>query len=51
MTASAYFGIKGLEIISYIAVPLIAILGTYSMVTATVDGGGLSAILQEMLVP
>lgn len=44
MTASAYFGIKGLEIISYIAVPLIAILGTYSMVTATVDGGGLSAI-------
>lgn len=44
MTASAYFGIKGLEIISYIAVPLIAILGTYSMVTATIDGGGLEAV-------
>lgn len=47
MTASAYFGIKGLEIISYIAVPLIAILGIYSMVTAVGDGGGLSAIFAE----
>jgi cytosine permease len=47
MTASAYFGIKGLEIISYIAVPLIAVLGIYSMVTATVDGGGLSAIFAQ----
>jgi cytosine permease len=47
MTASAYFGIKGLEIISYIAVPLIAVLGVYSMVTATVDGGGLSAIFAQ----
>ena len=28
MTASAYFGIKSLTIISYIAVPLVAILGT-----------------------
>ena len=44
MTSSAYFGIKGLEIVSYISVPLIAVLGIYSMVTATVDGGGLSAI-------
>lgn len=27
MTTSAYFGIKGLEIVSYVSVPLIAILG------------------------
>lgn len=47
MTASAYFGIKGLEIISYIAVPLIAILGVYSMVTATTAGGGLEAIFAK----
>ncbi|MEG1523394.1 MAG: cytosine permease [Clostridia bacterium] len=44
MTTSAYFGIKGIEIVSYISVPLIAILGIYSMVTATTAGGGLTAI-------
>jgi cytosine permease len=47
MTSSAYFGIKGLEIISYIAVPLIAVLGIYSMFTATVNGGGLSAVFSK----
>ncbi|HCX63090.1 MAG TPA: cytosine permease, partial [Clostridiales bacterium] len=47
MTASAYFGIKGLEVISYIAVPLIAVLGIYSMFTATVTGGGLSAVFSK----
>ena len=47
MTASAYFGIKGLEIVSYISVPLIAILGTYAMVKATVEGGGLHAIFDK----
>lgn len=47
MTASAYFGIKGLEIVSFISVPLIAILGTYSMITATSAGGGLSAIFAK----
>ena len=47
MTSSAYFGIKGLEIVSYISVPLIAILGIYSMVTATVEGGGLVAIFAK----
>ena len=47
MTASAYFGIKGMEIISYISVPLIAILGIYSMVTATQQGGGLAAIFPQ----
>jgi cytosine permease len=44
MSASAYFGIKGLEVVSYISVPLIAALGIYSMVTATNAGGGLNAI-------
>lgn len=47
MTASAYFGVKGLEIVSYISVPLIAALGIYSMVTATNDGGGLIAIFAK----
>lgn len=47
MTGSAYFGIKGLEIVSYVSVPLIAILGIYSMVTATVAGGGLAAIFAK----
>lgn len=47
MTSSAYFGIKGLEIVSYISVPLIAVLGIYSMITATVEGGGLVAIFAK----
>ena len=47
MTASAYFGIRGMEIVSYISVPLIAILGIYSMVTATSEGGGLSAVFAK----
>ena len=34
MTASAYFGIKSLTIISYIAVPLVGILGTVAMIMA-----------------
>ena len=42
MTASAYFGIKAIEIVSFISVPLIAVLGTYSMVLATTEGGALS---------
>ena len=44
MTASAYFGIRGMEIVSYISVPLILVLGTYSMATATHAGGGLAAV-------
>lgn len=47
MTGSAYFGIKGLEIVSYVSVPLIAILGIYSMVTTTAEGGGLEAIFAQ----
>ena len=38
MTASAYFGIKSLTIVSYIAVPLVAILGTVAMVMAVKQG-------------
>ena len=38
MTASAYFGIKSLTIISYIAVPLVGILGTVAMIMAVHRG-------------
>jgi len=38
MTASAYFGITSLTIISYIAVPAVAILGTVAMVMAVQRG-------------
>ena len=38
MTASAYFGIKSLTIISYIAVPLVAVLGTIAMIMAIKRG-------------
>lgn len=44
MTASAYYGIKAIEVVSFISVPLIAILGTYSMVTAASEAGGLAAV-------
>lgn len=40
MTASAYFGIKSLTVISYIAVPCVAILGTIAMVMAIQQGEG-----------
>jgi len=38
MTASAYFGIKSLTVISYIAVPLVGILGTAAMIMAVRRG-------------
>ncbi|MCQ2445933.1 MAG: cytosine permease [Clostridia bacterium] len=40
MTASAYFGIKSLTIVSYVAVPLVAILGTVAMIMAVARGEG-----------
>ena len=40
MTASAYRGIKSLTIISFIAVPCVAILGTIAMVMAVMQGNG-----------
>ena len=47
MTATAATGMKALEIVSYISVPLIVVLGMYSMITATSDGGGLAAIFAQ----
>ena len=38
MTVSAYFGIKSLTIVSYIAVPCVAILGTVAMILAVKRG-------------
>ena len=38
MTASAYYGIKSLTVVSYIAVPLVAILGTVAMILAVKRG-------------
>jgi cytosine permease len=38
MTASAYYGIKSLTIVSYIAVPAVAILGTVAMILAVTRG-------------
>lgn len=38
MTASAYFGIKSLTIISYIAVPCVAVLGSIAMIMAVAQG-------------
>jgi len=40
MTASAYFGIKSLTIVSYVAVPLVAVLGTVAMIKAVMMGEG-----------
>ncbi|MBR2263732.1 MAG: cytosine permease, partial [Firmicutes bacterium] len=40
MTSSAYFGIKSLTIVSYVAVPLVAILGTTAMILAVKNGDG-----------
>lgn len=47
MTATAATGMKALEIVSTISVPLIIILGVYSMITATSDGGGIVAIFSQ----
>ena len=47
MTASAYFGIKGMEIVSYVSVPLIAVLGVYSMSLAASQGGGLAELFAK----
>lgn len=47
MTASAYYGIRAIEVVSFVSVPLIAILGTWSMVTATREGGGLETIFGQ----
>ena len=38
MTASAYFGIKSLTIVSWVAVPMVGILGTVAMIQAVKRG-------------
>ena len=38
MTGSAYFDIKGLTVVSYVAVPAVAILGTVAMILAVQRG-------------
>lgn len=45
--ASAYFGVKGLEVVSWISVPLIAILGTYAMAISLSRGGGMVAVFAK----
>lgn len=45
MTATAYFGMKSLTILSMIAVPAIAILGSISAGKAITDVGGISGLL------
>lgn len=47
MTATAASGMKALEVVSYISVPLIVVLGVYSMVTAAGEGGGLTAVFAQ----
>lgn len=47
MTATAATGMKALEVVSYISVPLIVVLGVYSMTTSVSDGGGLNTIFAQ----
>lgn len=47
MTATAATGMRALEIVSTISVPLIVVLGVYSMLTATNEGGGLVMIFSQ----
>lgn len=47
MTLSAYKGIRAIEIVSFISVPLIALLGTYSIVTQISHSNGLSAMFAK----
>lgn len=45
MSSTAYWGFKALTILSFIAVPAIAILGSISVFQATESAGGLSAMI------
>lgn len=45
MTSSAYLGIKALAVISFISVPAIAILGSFSVMKASETIGGLQGFL------
>ncbi|MBR3582714.1 MAG: cytosine permease [Kiritimatiellae bacterium] len=46
-TLSTYYGVKGLEIVSWISVPLITVLGCYAMGKSIIDGGGMQAIFSK----
>ncbi|WP_077620045.1 cytosine permease [Bacillus sinesaloumensis] len=46
MTATSIFGMKALVILGFIAVPSIAVLGSYSAVEATNSLGGLGALME-----
>lgn len=46
MTSTAYFGFKALTVLSLIAVPSIAVLGSYSVLSAVDTLGGLQGIMQ-----
>lgn len=50
MTLTAYFGMKGLEIIGTISVPLIAILGVMSMTKGINEVGGILNVFQDVPV-
>ncbi|MCQ2558205.1 MAG: cytosine permease [Oscillospiraceae bacterium] len=47
MTSSAYFGIKSLEIVSLIAVPLIAVLGCVSVGLGVGTAGGIGGVFAQ----
>lgn len=46
MTATAFFGMKALAILSFIAVPLITVLGSFSVFKATETVGGFEGLMQ-----
>jgi cytosine permease len=46
MTATAFFGMKALAILSFIAVPLITMLGGFSVLKATETAGGWEGLMQ-----
>ncbi|WP_420835805.1 cytosine permease [Bacillus weihaiensis] len=50
MTATAYFGIKALTILSFIAVPAIMVLGSVSVGMATDSVGGIQALFGQQPV-
>lgn len=47
MTATAATGMKALEVVSTISVPLILVLGIYSMTSAAAEGGGMAAVFSQ----
>ncbi|MBY0096099.1 cytosine permease [Mesobacillus maritimus] len=46
MTSTAYWGMKALTILSMVAVPAIAILGSFSIFQATEEVGGFASLMQ-----